>query len=141
MKTKLTPQDWGMLIGQKVEYHACNLEQISTLVAVKESTDGDSILTMYNGDFFIVGDHFCKPILRTIDQMTVEDAEEIVEKFDLPKSINDDACQYNKEYVLSLIEDEFTNEDLPNLYDHLTQKGLDLRGWIELGLAIKQEDK
>jgi len=131
MKNELTVQDWGRLIGQKVQ----TPDGIKKISEVRNST----IMCELENHFArrCYKRNYCKPILRTLGQMTEE--EKIV--FADINGVN------NSEHLNVRIFDDrvwFNNSrnkerSVTSIYtvDWLTQEGFDIRGWIDAGLAIK----
>ena len=119
MSRCLTIQDWALCVGRNFIYWfgdigVINYKNISNLEHAS-----------------------AKPILKTLDQMTQEDKEEFQKKFKHYQEIYfhkegysecKSGCHGWKDYTLEM-------------YDFLTRKGYDVRGWIDQGLAIKYDEK
>jgi len=142
MKSKLTIQDWGMMVGQEVEFKVAKYTKIFTLTNLWNDRLDNSGVILFGSDTADdpVDAPYCKPILRTLTQMTFKDFDKITEKFKVGISLELIKDETN-DYILKQIEDEFSNEEVIHLYDHLTAEGFDIRGWIENGLAIKGENE
>jgi len=136
MKTKLTAQDWGLMIGQQV---IC--EDIMFVLDSVHCQYGD--LELGDGSDNRFDAVFCKPILRELDQMTDGEKKEYGKKF---------LANYTDLLCISYDDDGLMQEDClfddsypgnfpirePEKFDWLTQKGFDVRGWVDAGLAVKK---
>ena len=135
MKIKLTAQDWALHIGKKILCDGCEYKLLGV------SFSGLNVIDKYS-KYDVKFDN-CKPILRTLDQMTEDEKQEYVDLFGgvKPNHFYYDGtrngvvicvigcCDYfGQFYVASTI-----------ILDWLTQKGFDIRNWIEQGLAVKEE--
>lgn len=134
MSNQLTAQQWGMCIGQK----AVANDGVSGIIEGYRCGYVFLKYTQFNrGRFYKTSE--IKPILRTDDQMTEKEKAEFSSLFLNKKRLslffigeNYIAC-----YILVDDNDEYPCNTL--MTDWLTAKGFDIRGWIEQGLAIKQE--
>jgi len=118
MKTELTVKDWGMMMLQKV--HAVEagmsgdpLDCYGVIVGIR----GNYIQVKYteenSGRYFHMRD--CKPVLRPFTSITMDEAEEAIRARE----------RSHKDFFIGVGD--------------LLQIGLDVFGWIDLGLA--EEDK
>ncbi len=125
---------WGLMIGQKIKYNDGDFNITFILEGGRNEFGGlelfDSILEQFTACF-------CKPILRTLDQMTDEEKKELIgwdwilsEKYRFTNSGYYHTTNKIKHFH------NFSIEEI----DWLTQKGFDIRGFIDAGLAIKKED-
>jgi hypothetical protein len=131
---KLTAQQWGLMIEQKVfiPQEKYNTE-ILKLVGVASCSDG-CLLWLFNtgiGHLFNDNAEYYIPILRGLDQMTEEEKIEAAELFNFTIRSGD-----FDEFMYSFWDYAGDADGV----DWLTLKGFDARGWIEQGLAIKQEN-
>jgi len=133
MKTKLTAQDWGMMIGKEVCYEEeTGSNPIFTLTGVVEK---DEMIDLW-GYRSIYADHVCKPILRALDQMTNEEVDSLQFKFIHIGSVSNSNKNIVDNNFVSLLSNTSRKLDL---VDWLTQKGFDIRNFIEQDLAIKYD--
>jgi len=124
---ELTIQDWGMMIGKKVQFIEYTGEKgIGFLTGItKDIHRTPSLWIDYDYEFDLDS---CKPIMRTVDQMTEKEFQEFnkIAKFK-------DTRRF---YCLSF----FNLKDSPEKIKWLIQNGFDVFNWINQNLAIKQED-
>jgi len=136
MKKELTTQDWGMMIGREVQ---CGEEMgsnsVFSLAGIYEKLNGDLILTSQKDGHY--GAFICKPILRTLDQMTEEEMNQSLKFFNIEKFDTSIFKNENDSFVFEL---EWGADRDVDVSDCLTQKGFDIRNWIDSGLAIKKEE-
>jgi len=109
--TKLTIQDWGMLIGGQVstpvgEGVLLDVDYGSTLMVRDSKTKKDDYWNINN----------CKPILRTI-RLTLEE-----------RNTKGDFLREYSGHIYKALETKW-----------LIQHGFDIFGWIDAGLAVKKE--
>ena len=133
MKTKLTIQDWGLMIGQKVKWKnknfyllAVDMHRLSLMAPKGKNTHYAHIINDKP-----------KPILRTLDQMIEEEKKEFAKIFHKGYEITnifESSIFYKK---CGGFKGEIEH-DIKS-YDWLTQKGFDVRGWIDAELAIREE--
>lgn len=121
MKTKLTTQDWALCIGHKLIIDG------GDSYIIEEVGRGHLHLKGLNN--MKVVPTFCKPILRTLDQMTEEEKNEFEKECVKISSLNES-------YYITFYGDIIYYS--VHQIDWLTRKGFDIRGWIEAGLAIKE---
>jgi len=137
MKKKITIHDWGMMIGQEVESVYGSTFKI---VGLGAGIDGEFTLFGEDGFFEIAED--CKPILRTLNQMTSDEMNESLDFFKVKKfDISSFEDGFNDFAFVTEFIDELqwgADKDI-DVYDYLTHKGFDIRNWIDSGLAIKKE--
>lgn len=120
MKKELTLHDWALMVGKKV--YIDYLKKEFLLLGVKKYGAFFQLIITHSEEFGKTNARDCKPILRTIAQITKEEANEIEKIFNYSFDGDEDLC-CTVEWI-----------------DWMTQHGLDIRGWIDAGLAIKQED-
>ena len=121
MKTHLTPQQWGLLIGQEV----IGPMGIGTLISVSDTmigvkTDADNAPITWGLNFN--EDSNCKPILRRMESMTDEEAKAL-----------------DVVYECDMIH--YMGGCLPRLPEtiRIISAGFDLLGWIDQGLAVDRD--
>ena len=132
----LTVRDWGKLIGKKVvKCFGTDNQEIFTLLAVGYL---DSYY-LQHGDVDIgypsneIPD-FCKPILRRIEDMTEEEKGEFEKEFINGKLLTIGNFSYEEGNPITMIK-HFYHFEIAH-YDWLDERGFDIRGWIDQGLAI-----
>ncbi len=138
----LTINDWGKMIGKKVRVYECKwYDPTKTL-------PHDTVLRgcyVGNKDVIVLcvnrADHprgqDCKPILKTFDQMTEGECRYIAEKFlDYIENVEMVKGFVKTNFINGIFRD--TNKNPWELVDYLDSIGIDQRGWIEKGLAIKE---
>ena len=108
MSDKLTARDWGKMIGNKAQ---CMVTGAIFTIEDIDARYGDIEIGDYRGNMFDADQ--CKPILRRYDDMT---GEEEIELDDLIDSVSKDTL----------------------LYDYIDSIGVDQRGWIDRGLAVRE---
>ncbi len=142
MTRQLTPQEWGMMLGQRVVVG----RSIHYIVGVVIDCD-DIFLKIereVNSTEFLF---MCTPedvslALRTLDQMTEAEKEEFIRTF-IEKDWNPDSNNlreikfYRNWIELLWSRSSTTIGYYAEYFDWLTQRGFDIRGWIEQGFAIK----
>lgn len=112
---KLKIQDWALCLGRNVEGE----HRISKLISVDYEENEFIVFGEFLGSYISYKLHEGKPILRTVEQMT-EEEKEVYEEIEAGLGV-------------------FT--DLIEKFDYLTRIGIDIRGWIDKGLAIKYDPK
>lgn len=133
--TKLTIQDWGLMIDKKVLLDNKIVRVMGVILDLNDEINikiDDDPFTYYRRPQY----NQIKPILRTIDQMTEEDKEEF-------------GIIHNETGTISEVSVDFFSYWIKETYlqyrmslegvDFLTRKGYDIRGWIDQGLAIKYD--
>lgn len=125
MKKELTVQDWGMMIGRKVMHvHEDGETYIDVLVGLIERYDCSIELNLFDCDY--VNSRECKPILKRLENISEEDSQLLDEQFGFLKTTKDNGGVD----IIGQVK----------LFDWLTQKGYDIRGWIDAGLAIDYKE-
>lgn len=130
MEKELNMFDWSMMINQKISCSDDSGERRGVLKRIEETQTGKIVLMikyteMNPGAFYYANENICKPILRTLDQITEEEHKHY------------DSCKDRVSMAGHLISPA---EDY-QVIDWLTQKGFDVRCWIEQGLAIKEGEE
>lgn len=134
--SNLTAQEWGLYIGQKV---ICDNKKF-VIKGIKELNH----ICLYDEFGIAVKSEDCKPILRSLDQMTDEEKNllsSLIEKdrhlFDCVVIVgNIISCKYD--FGLCGVAHEPATI---KIIDWLTQKGFAIRNEFERGIAIKEESK
>jgi len=119
--------DWQLMIGQRVE---CG-HWAGVLIGVLR----DDLYISFVGHVHITSVENCKPVLKTLGQMTNEEKEKFKDDFKEslikpPKSLFID--EYGD---FCIDEEEATAKE--SLW--FIREGFDILGWIDKGLAIKKE--
>lgn len=116
MKTHLTPQEWGLLIGQEVMTPdgKAIVDTVSSIyMAAEFGAMGPDFVELYE-----FGDGFnCKPILRRMESMTEGEAKEL-----------DVVYEYMGGYL-----------PRPPEAIRMISAGFDILGWIDQGLAVDRD--
>lgn len=123
--------NWGLYIGQRVVRNG----EVFELIGVSDKV-------LYIKDFcdeYGVTLRSCKPILRSLNQITDE------EKIEFGELFLDGACLEHitvENYFVTLFIYPYSYNDSDiRMIDWLTAKGFSIRGEFENGLAIKEENK
>ena len=144
VKKQLTAQDWCKMIGNKIACHIIGSEDNTveyTLVGVYQSQTEFYLTVIYDDNyddtktFSASCIDFCKPILRTINQITKEEEEELFERYAYSGCLEScKICPAGKSPKLNTC---LLSASV--IIDYLDSIGIDCRGWIEDGLAIKED--
>lgn len=139
---QLNPYQWATLLGRKIHVFENNkLIEEGVLIGVSIRVNGSAAVkiryTEYNdGKWWHIGEHVCKPILKTWDQLTPEEEAHITGYYYCDaenhqfKEINSEGYRLNSyDFHYWKVEE----------IDTLTRMGIDLRGYIPLKLAIKYD--
>jgi len=135
----LSIQDWGFMLGQEIHVDTDITDfKEGVLVAINSSNHCElSVLFKIEERLFTAKflTEDCKPILRTIDQITRKEIDILIEKFGYSYGYNIDE--------INLFLDDLCSADYV-LYTRIVfwfiQQGIDQLGYIDKGWAIKKED-
>lgn len=141
MNKQLTPQQWGMMIGQKVSITRGTASLVKIIKCVRSDFIETSSVNseIQDGTFQWYPVEYCKPILQTLDQMTEEEMIEF--KSMLPAEMHNANIKFDETdgfLVSSNTDHDYLSYSIDHV-DWLTRKGFDIRNWIEDGLAIKYD--
>jgi len=129
---KLSVHDWGRMIGgdcyiMNDEWDGC----ICTVESIEKASDNSCFIGFLpkfesrNRLLCTIHSDYCKPILRSIEDMTEEEFEKYHKILD---ELTEDQLDFlsGKKPTYSEVK----------IIDYLDSIGIDQRGWIEQGLAV-----
>lgn len=134
----LTAREWGMMIGQKIEFRDAEHVEVFTLNNVWDGLALD-LFGAEDSEPFAAED--CKPVPRAIEQITKEEKEELEEMYGGDFKI--ELYKYGYKFI-DEENDPFGDEEPVSFgvddIDWLTGRGFDIRDWIDHGLAVRKGD-
>lgn len=141
MNKELSLQQWGMMIGRKARID----ETIINIDGIRVSDYQELAIIDEVGWEWLTSDYEIKPILRNLDQMTEEEKEEFfkfIKDVDYNEVSEIKFNPYSIEFIWNVSNELYFKEIRyfsVEMQDWFTQKGFDIRNWIDAGLAIKYD--